>query len=159
LNTSVKFTITGQKELAARINALGRFPADLMRETGIRAVAEAKHLVPRKTGNLGRTIRISALTADRVEVSAGGTRGVGYAAAVELGTKPHIILPKRAKALAWGGARTLAGRVRSGGRPTHFARKVRHPGTRAQPFLVPGLEKAVTLVGLDGLIKRWNGAA
>lgn len=40
------------------------------------------------------------------------------------GTRPHIIRPKRAKAL----------RFRVGGKVV-FARIVHHPGTRARPFL------------------------
>lgn len=157
--TAVSFTVTGQKQLAARLDAIGKFPADMLRETGLRGVAEAKRIVPRRTGNLGRTIRISSLTANHVEVAAGGTRNVGYAAAVEFGTKPHVILPRRRKALAWGGGRTLAGRLRAGAVATNFARRVNHPGTRAQPFLIPGLEKAIKFVGLDGVIERWNSGA
>ncbi|PWI06533.1 hypothetical protein DIZ27_32860 [Streptomyces sp. NWU339] len=40
------------------------------------------------------------------------------------GTRPHIIRPRRAKAL----------RFETGGRVV-FAKRVRHPGTRANPFL------------------------
>lgn len=49
---------------------------------------------------------------------------VEYAAAVNDGTRPHIIRPKNAKAL----------RFRVGGRIV-YARVVHHPGTRARPFL------------------------
>lgn len=153
------FVITGQRQLQARLTAMGKAPREMLREVGIRGVAEAKHLVPRRTGNLGRTIRIGAISQTHVEIRAGGQLNVGYAAAVEHGTRPHVILPKRAKALAWGGARTLGGRVRSGSAPTNFARRVNHPGTKAQPFLIPGLEKALRIVGLDKIVERWNEAA
>ena len=153
------FTIQGGKQLEARLRALGRAPDDMLREVGVRAVAEAKALVPRKTGNLGRTIRLGPRSSTHVEVKAGGQQDVGYAAAVEFGSRPHVIRPRRAKVLAWGGPRTLGGRLRAGGSPTNFARSVNHPGTRAQPYLIPGFEKALRMVGLGALIDAWNRAA
>lgn len=154
------FTITGQKELTRRLTAIGQAPKDILRDVGLHAVREAKILVPRRTGNLGRTIRIGAMTDSYVEVRAGGTRQVGYAAFVEYGTKGgKIIVPRVAPVLAWGGPRTLGGRMRTGGRATNFARRVTRGATRAQPFLIPGMEKALKLVGLDSLVRRWNQAA
>ena len=154
-----QFRITGQQELTRRLTAIGKAPKDMLRDVGLHAVREAKILVPRKTGNLGRTIRLGSLTETHVEVKAGGTRNVGYAAAVEFGSKAHVIVPRAATVLAWGGARTLGGRLRSGSKPTNFARRVRHPGTRARPFLIPGFEKALKLVGLDKIVAAWNQAA
>lgn len=153
------FVLKGGKQLQARLNAIGKAPPKMLREVGIRAVSEAKHLVPRKTGNLGRTIRLGSLTSSSVEVRAGGQLNVGYAAAVEFGSRPHVIRPRRAKVLAWGGARTLAGGLRAGSRPTNFARSVRHPGTRAKPYLIPGFRKALDLVGLGGIVDAWDRAA
>ena len=65
---------------------------------------------------------------------------VDYAGAVEFGTKAHIIRPNRKKALAFkpgGGFRFWdeSGRV--------VVRSVKHPGTRAQPYLGPALEAEV----------------
>lgn len=155
---TVAFKMTGEKQLKARLTAIGKAPRAMLGEIGIRSVAEAKRLVPRRTGNLRRTIRIGAHTDTYVEIRAGGQRNVGYAAAVEFGSKPHVIVPRKAKVLAWGGARTLGGRSRAGSRATNFARRVNHPGTRAKPYLIPGIEKALSIVGLNGLIKRWNQA-
>jgi hypothetical protein len=132
----------------------------LLGKVGLLAVREAKAIVPRRTGNLGRTIRLGTVTSDSVEVLAGGRLTVGYAAAVEFGTKPHRIVPRRAKALAWGGGRTLGGRLRVGQRPTHFARSVRHPGTRKRPYLVPGIRLALKKAGVKATISdSWNRAA
>lgn len=156
---STNFVVTGERELNARLSALGQAPRDMLRDVGLNAVREAKILVHRRTGNLGRTIRIGELSDTYVEVRAGGLGKVGYAAAMEFGTRAHVIVPVRAKALAWGGPRTLGGRVRSGGAPTHFARRVRHPGTRPFPYLIPGLQKALAIVGIDKLVQRWNEAA
>jgi hypothetical protein len=151
--------ITGEAGLKRRLSAIGEAPKEILQEVGLHAVREAKILVPRRTGNLGRTIRIGAVTDEYVEVRAGGTSQVGYAAAVEFGSRAHVIVPRTASVLAWGGPRTLGGRLRSGGRPTNFARRVNHPGSRAKPFLIPGLEKALQLVGIEAVIRRWNQAS
>lgn len=151
-------SLKGKRQLKARMTALGEGRLILGR-LAIAGVAEAKRLVPRRTGNLGRTIRVGTVTNDRAEVIAGGQRNVGYAAAVEFGTRPHVIVPRKKKALAWGGERTLGGRLRSGGKPTHFAKRVNHPGTRAKPYLRPGIIKAVEKQGGEIIVDIWNGAA
>lgn len=155
-------SLQGADKFRARLKAIGRTEV-LMRDISIHGVAEAKRIVPRKTSNLGRTIRVGDVNARQAEIKAGGQMKVGYARYVEEGTKPHIIRPVRRKALAWGGPRTLGGRLRvSGGvtaRPTHFAKVVHHPGTRAHPYLVPGLQKAAKEQGVKSLVKLWNDAA
>lgn len=132
------------------------------------AVSEAKSLVPRRTGNLGRTIRVGRVTEDSAEVLAGGKNEIGYAAAVEFGTRPHVIRPRpgrvgrngRPAALGWGGARTLGGRLRKGSKPTRFARFVRHPGSRARPYLLPGIKRALERAGITAnIVDAWNRAA
>lgn len=126
----------------------------------VAAVREAKVIVPRRTGNLGRTIRVGKVTDTSAEVLAGGRNKIGYAAAVEFGTAPHIIRPRNAKVLAWGGARTLGGRLRKGARATSFARLVHHPGTKARPYLTPGIRKALDRAGiLAHITDAWNRAA
>lgn len=155
---SMTIRIQGGKELERRMKAIGGTPKVLLRDLGLSAVREAKILVPRRTGNLGRTIRIGSVTENHVEVIAGGARNVGYAAAVEFGSRAHVIVPQRAKVLAWGGERTLGGRLRKGSKATHFARRVQHPGTRAKPFLIPGMEKALRQIGLGPLVDLWNRA-
>jgi hypothetical protein len=151
--------LEGADELRARLKAIGE-TRQMMGTIALVAVREAKMLVPRRTGNLGRTIRVGRVTSTDAEVLAGGRLNVGYAAAVEFGTRPHIIVPRRARMLAWGGARTLGGRLRKGARATHFARMVRHPGTRAQPYLVPGIKKALEKAGIAAnIVDAWNRAA
>ena len=134
---------------------------------------KAQLIVVYKTRNLQRTIRAGAIDDKRALVLAGGIRKVGYAAAVEFGTKPHKITTNppgrgprkpdsKAKfgSLAWGGSRRLSGTLRSGAKAEFFARTVNHPGTRAKPYLVPGAKAAMRDAGLsDGLIKAWNDAA
>lgn len=150
--------VIGATQLQHRLRAIGD-TTKLLRTVAIGGVAEAKALVPRRTGNLARTIRVGTVNATSAQVMAGGGLGVGYAAAVEFGSRAHEIVPRRAKVLAWGGARTLGGRLRKGAKPTFFAKRVHHPGTRPHPFLVPGLRKAASKFGVDGIIKAWNSAA
>lgn len=136
---------------------------DLLREIQIRVVAEAKHLVPRRTGNLGRTIHPGSLTNVFAIVEATAP----YAAYVELGTKAHVIKPRNKRVLAWpataAGAR-LSGRARAGTRRggsggLRFARLVHHPGTKPQPYLVPAARLALKKAGVSQVIERWNRAA
>jgi hypothetical protein len=126
-------TITGIPQLRSRFEAITPNP-QMMRDLALHAVAEQKKLVPRKTGNLGRSIGIGRVTATYAETVASAE----YAAFVELGTRPHVIA--------------------SCGQAI-FARKVNHPGTKAQPFMVPGARKAVENIGAEAIVKQWNDAA
>ena len=147
--------VRGTKQLQRRLKAIGD-TSDLLRDIQLDAVAEAKRKVPRKTGNLGRSIGPGSLTRKSAIVHA----RANYAAYVELGTRPHVIKPKRARVLAWpaAGQARLSGRPRSGASMI-FARMVRHPGTKAQPFLIPGAIAALHNAGIRRIIERWNKAA
>ena len=149
--------ISGIPQLRARIEAIT--PNEkLLRTIALSAVREQKLLAPRKTGNLGRTIHLGAVTPTRAETIASAS----YAAYVEQGTRPHEIRPRNRKALRWAassGDARLSGTPRSGGR-VRFAKRVQHPGTRAQPFMVPGAKKAVEDAGLKAtVVSAWNDAA
>lgn len=150
-------SVEGFGDLQKRLEAIsdkGQF-AGFLKALGLAAVREAKVLVPRKTGNLGRSIKLGRVTPTSVRVQA----TAGYAAFVELGTRPHEIRPVRARVLAWGGARRLSGALRSGSSPTNFAMVVHHPGTRPQPYLLPGAKRAVAGVGVEAIVGAWNRAA
>lgn len=75
-----------------------------------------------------------------------------YSEFVEAGTKPHRIEARNAESLRW---------VNAGG--VHFARVVNHPGSRAFPFMGPGLLKSerVLFRDLELLVthigKYWSG--
>ena len=56
------------------------------------------------------------------------TSNIKYAPMVEYGTRSHIIKPKNKKALYWKGA-------------SHPVKSVRHPGSKAKPYLIPAFEK------------------
>lgn len=148
--------LRGERQLRARMDAI-KPNADLMRNLALASIREQKILVPRKTGNLGRSIRIGAVSPTRAETVATAS----YAAYVERGTRAHDIRPKNKKVLAWAadGSARLSGAVRTGGK-VRFAKRVRHPGTKAQPYMVPGAKKAVEGLGLKTIIvTSWNEAA
>jgi hypothetical protein len=154
--------IEGYRPLMARLNAIGDTKG-MAKALGLETVREAKIHVARKTGNTGRTIRIVGLTEDSVTVEA---RGAGPY--LEHGTRPHIIRPRAGKTLrfpARGVGTTLAGRVRTGtvrklGNAAYvFAKVVHHPGTKAQPFLIPAAKAAISHLGIGSVVERWNRAA
>jgi hypothetical protein len=87
-------------------------------------VARAKVLAPVDTGRLRASIRVERRSTFGLRQRWTVGSDVEYAPMVNDGTRPHIIRPKRAKAL----------RFKVGGK-TVFARIVHHPGTRARPFL------------------------
>jgi len=100
---------------------------------GRRVEGRAKRNAPVKFGKLRQHIVAShkGLTSE-IAVN------VAYAGAVEFGSRPHVIRPRRKKALAFkpgGGFKFWdeSGRV--------VLKKVNHPGTTAQPFLTPVIEE------------------
>ena len=165
--------LEGSADLQKKLIALQNGTANerILRLLGNEVVSRAKQNVPQKTRNLHRTIRVDEVDerTQTVRVVAGSTNGkVGYAQYVEFGTKPHVIVPKpgrkgrngRPAALAWGGARRLSGNLRSGSRPTNFAYRVNHPGTRPRPYLVPAAQETLRSVRLaPELVKVWNDAS
>jgi HK97 gp10 family phage protein len=90
-------------------------------------VKEAQRRVPRKTGRLAKSIRVSVrkVRGALVATTKAGNKEAFYAHLVEFGTAAHLIKPANAKALA------VAGRA---------VAKVRHPGGRAQPFMRPAFD-------------------
>lgn len=146
-------SVTGMNALIKRMQAIGE-PEPLLRALQLSTIHEAQALVPRKTGLLQRRIIPGAISGKHAIVKA----DTPYAAPVEFGSKPHIIKPRNARVLAWGGSRRLSGRLRSGSKPDHFAALVHHPGSRAHPYLIPGAKKA-TAGMKDVIVTRWNSAA
>lgn len=141
--------------LLRRLDAIGE-PKPVLRALQLATIHEAQALVPRKTGHLQRNIKPGAVTETHAIVKA----DTPYAAPVEFGSKPHVIKPRNARVLAWGGSRRLSGRLRSGAKPTNFAASVNHPGSKAKPYLIPGAKKAAGKLKLkDVIVSQWNSAA
>ncbi|EHI13143.1 hypothetical protein [Mycolicibacterium thermoresistibile] len=108
--------------LDSEVESIGRRRlASLQRRIATQARAD----VPVLTGHLGRSIRELPIKVSGPRVVTGGVEATAdYAAPVHEGSAAHVIRPRKAKAL----------RFQIGGR-TVFARMVRHPGTKARPFL------------------------
>jgi hypothetical protein len=141
---AIRVQIKGIRQLRDRFDAIDDL-GPLMRDIALSAIGEEKKLAPVKTGNLRRSIHVGHIAPRYAEVVA----SANYAAYVEFGTQPHEIRPRTKKVLRW--------KTKGGYR---FARVVQHPGTRAQPYMIPGAQKALSDVGLrDRLIGRWNRAA
>lgn len=95
-----------------------------LQKTALQVERSAKQKAPVDTGTLRASITNRPIDDGYVV----GTN-VEYAAAVEFGTRPHVITPNQADALAFEGQ---AGEL-------IFRQRVEHPGTEAQPFLRPAL--------------------
>lgn len=93
---------------------------------GKHILATEKAEVPIKTGTLRRSI-----TMDYRPISVAIYPTVKYALPVHEGSGAHVIFPKTKKVL----------RFRVGGKWV-FARKVNHPGTKANPFVERTVAKA-----------------
>lgn len=138
----------------------------LLGRLGLLSVQYAKEAVPRKTGNLGRTIRLGAVTEDSAQIIAGGLEGVGYARVVEFGSRPHDIVPRRKRVLHFvpGGVTGPKGNVRLTGTARSgvtgvFAMRVHHPGTKPHPYLIPSAQRAISDAGVVSIVQAWNEAA
>lgn len=85
-------------------------------------LSDARQYVPKQTGRLAESLRSEV----QGKVLRVGSLDVNYATYVEMGTAPHVILPRNKKALYWPGA-------------DHPVARVNHPGTQPSPYLRPAL--------------------
>lgn len=119
--------------MAARIRL--DFDRSAARRLGGNIADDQARKVTRGTFNVSRlnapfdTGRMKASGGMNVRRTVSTSRGTvsyrtDYATIVHEGSRPHLIRPRRAKAL----------RFRVGGRVV-YAKRVRHPGTRSQPWL------------------------
>ena len=156
--------LQGEQALQRRLSAIASDAGSLavFKRLGTFTVARAQqHTAPNKrTGNLMREIRVEELDARHVVVRS----NANYSQALEFGTRPHTITPKRGRALRF--AASSAGRRLSGsprrGADVVFARHVRHPGSRPYPFMRPAFEdvrRATPREFRDGITVLWNRAA
>jgi hypothetical protein len=85
-------------------------------------LADARNLVRKRSGRLAESLR-AEVQGKTLRV---GSLDCNYATDVEMGTAPHVILPRNKKALHWPGA-------------DHPVARVNHPGTKPSPYLRPAL--------------------
>ncbi len=97
----------------------------------IQSRARSEHRFRSRSGNLERSIETEILSEwpikGRVSLKPSITMtdsGRSYGKYVHDGTDPHIITPREKKCLRW-----------AGGNGFIFAKRVTHPGTKADPFL------------------------
>ena len=121
---------TPEEVAAAMAEAAAKGPA-LFGIAVVKAAADverdAKGRAPYDTGNLISSIRSEPTGA----MSAVVYTTAKYGAMVEYGTAPHIIVPKKARVLAFNGI---------------FTSRVSHPGTAPQPFMEPALAAQMPLL-------------
>lgn len=97
---------------------LAREVPEILVQGGTRCVQEAQARAPRRTGMLRRSILMRIVSRTHVIVGILGGPATSYARIQDRGgtTAPHVIEPKRRKALAWPGGQ-------------HPVRRVHHPGS------------------------------
>ena len=127
-----------QREVKKFENELKRFQKRNSKEVSFQlqnATLTAERMAKKKApiGQPGKGPRGELKKGIRSAMIDGGMTGeilsnADHSAAVENGTKPHIIRAKNKKVLA---------NVNTG---QFFGKKVRHPGTSPQPFLMPALK-------------------
>ena len=100
----------------------------VIKKAGFNIEARAKRNISNngsvKTGHLRHGITTNV---GNMEVTV-HTSNIKYARLVEEGTRLHTIRAKNKKALYWKGAK-------------HPVKSVRHPGSKAKPYLIPAFEK------------------
>ena len=111
-----------EPELNAQVGAYAyRRMARLQR----RIATQARQDSPVRTGHLGQSVSEGTIAMVGPRTAHGSVKATArYALYVHEGTRPHTIRPRTAQAL----------RFEVGGRVV-FAKVVRHPGTKARPFL------------------------
>ena len=141
--------IQGGRELDRLLNTLpAKIHANILR-TALSAGAkvfkdEARRLVPTKTGNLRKSIRVSSringrkgqVTASVKAGSKAGTKNAApYAVLVEYGTRSHQVKAPPGRALRFGSITVV---------------EVDHPGATSKPFMRPavdnGFQKAIATI-------------
>jgi hypothetical protein len=112
---------------------------DFQRRMNTLAVRQLQ-AAPQRTGRMAGNIHAQRLQSDFGRYLEGGVgvspanrgRLRGYAQVVSAGSRPHIITPRRARALRFVVAGTVV-----------FTRRVNHPGTRPNDYLTRSLNEVV----------------
>lgn len=108
----------------------------------IRDYAQDNHRYKTRTGKLERQ-GINTRVEDNVGLLWLDTQKVVYARAIHEGRQPFTIVPRRKKALRWAGANNNF----------VFAKRVRHPGIKKDPFLYNA-----AVHELPKINRRWEAA-
>jgi len=128
--TEARLEIDDARLQAAVMPRLEVFMAAFVRTSA----TTAKSIAPTRTGRLKSLIRADPVRRTgpwRLDSSV--TSAAPYSAPVHEGARPHVIRPRFARALRF----EIDGRV-------VFARRVNHPGQRAQPYLRNAVHRAAS---------------
>lgn len=135
------------KALIRRFSNFGRRIGAELRETvrtftrNVQERARREHKFTTRTGETERSVeRRTYQNGDSIEGEVFSRNKIAIFLAK--GTRPHIIVPRRKKALRWADNSRFI-----------FAKKVHHPGTKGDPFLEKALEKEQS-----GIITRFKAA-
>lgn len=105
--------------------------------TALQEYARENHRFTTRTGALERSVS-KDVAPDGFSASVYLDENIAkYGPMIHMGTPPHVILPRYKKVLRW-----------SGGDGFVFAKHVRHPGTKPDPFLYDAIR------GTDGEIQN-----
>ena len=137
----MSFAVEVKSDYKSVAEALESGLEGLLRSFAERVVEAARSKAPKRTGYLASQIS-SVVEGDSAAIYAKAP----YSAYVEFGTRPHLIQPRRAKAL----------RFEVGGEEV-FATRVQHPGTAPQPYLFPAAYEAIPDL-IDGLRRLVEGS-
>lgn len=126
--------IKGFKELSAKMNKIEQQLASKILKAGARKFAtevkkQAKRNAPVKSGNLKKTMRHQVRQNKKhgmVIAKVGPDKSAWYGNIIQHGARKHKIKAKKAKTLAFGGAR---------------AKSVNHPGIKKNQFLSKAFEQ------------------
>lgn len=120
----------------------------LIADLAATVASEARREAPIQTGELRASIDVISITASEaivghklnpnIVVNWGNIKTI-YPLFVHEGTAAHVIEPKNKKALSWSGA-------------PHPAKKVNHPGTKANPYF----EKALKSPKIEAVLSRYG---
>lgn len=146
----ITFSIKGLTELTGQLNDGPAFLRaalnDSLRDLGRIAVPVLKLFTPRRGGKLAKStvfqiVGGTILQSLEVRQGARTMEGIAYGGFVREGTRPHIIVATRAKAL----------RFIPNGQPV-FARSVQHPGNKPNRYHIRALNSMQ--VKLDQSVRR-----
>ena len=137
-------SLRGAPELRRRLRAIKTVFKPVGRQWTDETTRLARSRVRVVTGKTRASIRRKNASMTKAAVVA-----TGGARFLEAGTKAHTIVPKKMTAL----------KFNASGQP-RFAKKVKHPATRPQPFLRRSGRDALEKIDmLKDLVDLWNNAA
>ena len=150
ITLQVKLTSKSKKKFENKMNNLMKFVqpnralAQLLGNLAMDIKAEAAMKAPVDNGDLRKS---GYMEGSKFNLEVGFN--AKYARAVEFGTAPHIIRSKKGKILT--NYNSLRQGQKKKGGVKFFGYRVKHPGTKAQPFFFPVVNKEVRL-----FTKKWQ---